>query len=102
MKEWTGKEIIEAIESKGSFCLYAYAPICGTCQVASKMLLVVKEIMNDVKFRKTDVNYLGSLAIDFEIESVPCLLIFKEGKLIKKIYAFHSVPFLLETIKEMT
>ena len=38
------------------------------------------------------------LAVDYEIESVPCLLIQKDGIVQHKIYAFQSVPYLLEKI----
>ena len=33
--------------------------------------------------------------MDYQIESVPCLLIAKNGVLKEKIYAFKSVPDLL-------
>lgn len=35
------------------YLLYLYTPFCGTCQLASKMLTVVKEMLPDVAFYKT-------------------------------------------------
>lgn len=32
------------------YLLYLYTPFCGTCQLASKMLTVVKEMLPDVAF----------------------------------------------------
>lgn len=98
MNEWNKQLIEEKLQAKESFCLYVYTPMCGTCQVASKMLLITQEILKEVTFAKSDANYIRELAYELEIESVPCLLIFKNGTFIKKIYAFQSVPYLIETI----
>lgn len=35
------------------YLLYLYTPFCGTCQLASKMLTVVKEMLPDVAFYQT-------------------------------------------------
>lgn len=99
MKDWNGEEIVKKIQTQGRFCLYLYTPICGTCQVASKMLTILQEIVPDIEFGKSDVNYIRPIAEEYMVESVPCLLMFKEGQLVKKIYAFQSVPYLLETIQ---
>lgn len=76
----------------------AYTPTCGTCQVAKKMLEVIKVAMPDLKITKINLNYYEDMAIDFEIMSVPCIMIHKKGKCIEKIYAFESVPFLYKKI----
>jgi len=99
MNEWNKQLIEEKIQAKETFCLYLYTPMCGTCQVASKMLLIAKEILPAIVFAKSNANYLRELAYELEIESVPCLLLIEKGNILKKIYAFQSVPYLVETIK---
>ncbi|WP_044748594.1 thioredoxin family protein [Bacillus alveayuensis] len=99
MDSLTLEQIDEAIEHGDVVCVYLYTPICGTCQLAGRMLEIVKELFPHIKFCKTDINYIPERAVEWNIESVPCLLIFCNGKLEKKIYAFHSVPYLYETIK---
>lgn len=101
MKEWNGEEIKKRIEAKSTFCLYLFTPICGTCQVASRMLTVVQELEPTVELAKSDVNYIRELAEMFQVESVPCLLIFNKGELEEKIYAFQSVPYLLELFRRI-
>ncbi|MCH1625574.1 thioredoxin family protein [Ferdinandcohnia quinoae] len=98
MNEWNEKDIDEAIAKKDFFCLYLYTPLCGTCQVASKMMQVVTEIIPDVAIGKCDLNYIPGRAFEWEVESVPCLLIFQNSKVYNKIYAFKNVPYLLEII----
>ncbi|MGN1400140.1 MAG: thioredoxin family protein [Bacillus sp. (in: firmicutes)] len=98
--EWTGRDLQEAIDKRESFCLYLYTPMCGTCQVASRMLEIVEEVFGRLTINKTDINYVQELAHRYEIESVPCLMIFHKGEHIQKIYAFQSVPYLAEQIKQ--
>jgi len=95
-------QINQIIEQEGVVCVYLYTPMCGTCQLAGRMLEVVKELFPSVTFCKADINYIPERAIEWSIESVPCLLIFYNGKLEKKVYAFQSVPYLYETIKAVS
>lgn len=100
MKEWTRQEWEDQTRNSVVTAYYLYAPMCGTCQVASKMLEVVEELLPNVQIGKANLNYEEELAIDHEIESVPCLLISKNGEISNKIYAFQSVPFLFEQLKK--
>lgn len=105
MNDWTLEEVEKTLleEKTTGFMLYLYTPLCGTCMVASKMLHVVQAIMQEPIFAKMDLNYAPQLAEKYEVESVPCLLIFKENKLEEKIYAFQSVPYLVDVIhKQMS
>jgi len=75
-----------------------YTPTCGTCQLAKRMLAVIQEMCQSVIFEQINLNINEQLAIDFEILSVPCLLIHKNSQCEAKIYNFESVPYLYETI----
>jgi thiol-disulfide isomerase/thioredoxin len=101
MKKVELPEIDDIIHKKDMACLYVYTPMCGTCQLAERMLQVVEELFPHIPFYKTDINYMPERAVAWKIESVPCLLLFDRGDIVKKLYAFHSVPYLYETIKEL-
>jgi thioredoxin 1 len=92
-------EIIQKNEFNG--LLYTYTPMCGTCEVASRMLTVIEELFPTIEIVKMNVNFYPELAEEFRIESVPCLLIMKNGAVEQKIYAFRSVPYLFEKIKQV-
>ncbi|ACJ34832.1 MULTISPECIES: thioredoxin family protein [Anoxybacillus] len=81
--------------------VYMYTPLCGTCQVASRMVDVLEQLLPSVTFERQDLNYVPDKAVEWCIESVPCLLIFQHDKLVQKIYAFHSVPYLYETLRKL-
>lgn len=101
MEEWTKADMETFLKEKRSGYLYFYTPMCGTCQVASKMLTVIEQLLPDVLSGKADLNYLPEMAERFEIESVPCLIVLKKGEVQEKIYAFQSVPYLFEKLKKV-
>jgi thioredoxin 1 len=101
MEEWTKAEMENFLEEKRTGYLYFYTPMCGTCQVAGKMLTVIDQLLPEVPSGKADLNYLPEMAERFEIQSVPCLIVLKKGEVPEKIYAFHSVPYLYEKLKDL-
>jgi thioredoxin 1 len=98
MEKWTREEWERKCEESDIAVFYLYTPMCGTCAVASKMMNVISVMKPEIPIGKADLNYIEDLAIDYKIESVPCLLIAKEGVLQEKVYAFKSVPDLLMKI----
>ncbi|WP_201714326.1 thioredoxin family protein [Rossellomorea arthrocnemi] len=82
--------------------VYLYTPMCGTCQVAGKMIDVVEKLPQSFHFAKANLNYLPQFAEELSIESVPCLLLFKDGEEMERIYAFQSVPYLYETLNKIS
>jgi len=100
MKEWTRNEWEKISQEEEIAAYYLYTPMCGTCQVASKMLAVVEELAKDIPMGQANLNFEQAFAYDYQIESVPCLLISEQGKIRDKIYAFHSVPYLNEKLRK--
>lgn len=98
IQQWTREQWEVSLEASAVSIFYLYTPMCGTCAVATKMVEVIAAMKPGLPIGKADLNYLQDLAVEYAIESVPCLLIQKDGELVEKIYAFHSVPHLLERI----
>jgi thioredoxin 1 len=99
IEEWSSRQI-EQLPQYESLAIFFYAPICGTCKVAERMLVVVKELIPALHFRKVDLNFTPSVAENWEIQSVPCLILFRKGISQKRIYAFQSVEYLYNELKE--
>jgi protein-disulfide isomerase-like protein with CxxC motif len=100
MKEWTIAEWETHSQNANVAAYYLYAPMCGTCQVASKMMDVVEELLPSVEIGQANLNYVEHLAVEQQIESVPCLLISENGRISEKIYAFQSVPYLYNRLRK--
>jgi thioredoxin 1 len=98
MESWTREQWETTLKESPKAAFYLYTPMCGTCAVASKMMEIISIMRPEIPIGKADLNYVQDLALAYEVESVPCLLIVKDGVLVNKIYAFQSVPYLLENI----
>lgn len=80
--------------------IFGYIPMCGTCKVSERMLHIVNEV-TQLPLEKRDLNFYPEFSQAFEIQSVPILLIMRDDKEVDRIYAFQSVPFLLERLKKV-
>lgn len=98
MLEWNKKEIDDFIKEKRTGLIYLFTPFCGTCQVSGKMLLVASELLPEITIGKVNLNFMRELAEQWLVESVPCLVFIEEGAVVNKIYAFQSVPYLVDQI----
>ena len=57
-----------------------YADWCGPCKMMGKVL----EEMADIDILKVNVDNFPNIAIDFKVMSIPTLIIFENGKEVKK------------------
>jgi thioredoxin 1 len=100
VEEWQGIQTRNIIKHK-EMALFLFTPTCGTCKLAEKMLTVIQELLPDFPIKKVNLNYTPDLASEWEVQSVPCLLLFKEGVMVKKIFAFQSVDYLYKEVKDL-
>ncbi|MBM7704573.1 thioredoxin family protein [Metabacillus iocasae] len=100
MQEWTEQQLKEKQNEHEQLVIFFYTPLCGTCQVSKKMLAVVEQLLPHLNVGMCNLNYMPNQAEVYEIESVPCLIVLDKNKVQKKLYAFHSVEYLLNELKE--
>lgn len=98
MNELTYSEWKELAEHEELAAFYLYTPLCGTCAVASKILNVVTELKPGLPIGKANLNYVEELATEYQVESVPCLLIKRKGEQAEKVYAFQSVQNIIQKL----
>lgn len=91
----------EQIMGKEVRVVLCYTSLCGTCEQAKHMLSVVSQVLKSIHFYQINVNLFPKVAYDYQLTSIPCFLIFKQGQLLDQFYAFHSVAYLYEKIKNI-
>ncbi|EHJ07844.1 thioredoxin family protein [Staphylococcus simiae] len=83
---------------KTKHLIFGYTPTCGTCKISERMLDIANEILQ-LPIIKIDLNFHPQFSETNQIMSVPVLLLMNYDKEVKRIYAFQSVPNLLENLK---
>ena len=94
--ELTGKDFDEATAS-GTVLVDFWAAWCGPCKMQSPIVDAFADKHGDVKVCKVNVDEQPDLAARFGIMSIPTLIVFKDGKLWKKMVGLSS----LNEIEEM-
>ncbi|MBO5769711.1 MAG: thioredoxin, partial [Spirochaetales bacterium] len=61
-----------------------WAPWCGPCRMVSPVVDEIAEERNDIKVCKVNVDDESSLASEYGVMSIPTLVVFKEGKVVKQ------------------
>lgn len=88
----------EVINSKIPVLIDFWATWCGPCQMQGPVVdEVADEFAGKLKVGKINVDEEGSLAQKYSVMSIPTLILFENGEIIKKEMGFHS----LEEIKAM-
>jgi thioredoxin 1 len=91
----------ELIQSTKPVLVDFYAEWCGPCQIMKPRILDVAERMgDDVKVILIDIDKEKKLAERFRIQSVPTLIIFKNGKQQWRQSGVISAHALMQLLKE--
>ncbi|MGL4335621.1 MAG: thioredoxin family protein [Turicibacter sp.] len=98
LQEMDHDKLLMMVQKNDLVVAVAHTPTCGTCTVAKKMLMIIQATLEHVPIVSINLNLNETLAMEQEIMSVPCILIYKNKICIEKIYAFESVPFLYKKI----
>ena len=78
-----------------------WAEWCGPCKMLAPVLEAVHDSMGDqVKIVKLDTDANMRSAQDFQITSIPCCILFKEGKEAARITGFRNQQSFEEELKK--
>ncbi|WP_051353179.1 thioredoxin family protein [Thalassobacillus devorans] len=90
----------ETIPQDKPALLFIHSPFCGTCHMARKMLDTIEAMWGKDLFLELNAAVHPAFMQEYQITSVPCLLILTEGKIKDKIYAFHSVTYMHRAVSK--
>lgn len=82
------KEINDVIKNK-KVLIDFYATWCGPCKMLGLVLERVSE-ENIIDIYKVDVDISSDLASEYNIYSVPTLILFEDGKEVKRVSGFMN------------
>ena len=90
---------LEVLDFSGTVLVDFWADWCGPCQMLSPIIEEIGQEQKALKIVKVDVDQENNLAAQYNVSSIPAVLIFDHGKLINTIVGFHQKQDYLKTLE---
>ncbi len=91
----------EKVTANGLILVDFFATWCGPCKMQKPVLAeVAKEKAGKLTIGTLDTDKCPNLSARFNIRSIPCMILFKDGKEVKRIIGYHEKAELLKELAE--
>ena len=98
VKQIDSKEFEEVIK-EGKVVVDLFATWCGPCKMLSPILDEISEEITTTKFYKIDVDDNEDVAREYNVMSIPTVLVFENGNLKNTIVGLKAREYLVEEFK---
>jgi thioredoxin 1 len=71
---------------------------CGPCQMLKPTIDQLASERDDVKFVSINIDEQDDLAYEYNVSSIPCLVVFKDGKEVKRSVGLKPKPEIIKLI----
>jgi thioredoxin 1 len=92
----------EAAKHKGLVLVDFFASWCGPCRMMAPTIeKLAKDYEGKVKIGKLNVDDNPETSMNFQIQSIPTLVFFKNGEMVQKLIGFQSEENIKKTIDSL-
>ncbi len=90
----------EVMESEQRVLLDFWAPWCGPCRMVGPVIDEVAQLRSDIKVGKVNVDEEMELAAQFQVMSIPTLVVMENGQIVTQAVGARSKDAILEMLGE--
>lgn len=90
----------EVLEAERVTLVDFFATWCGPCQMLAPVLEKISNSRANFDIAKIDIDQLPDLAVEYGVEVVPTMVIFKNGKVMNKFEGFKSESEIVEEVSK--
>ncbi len=83
---------VEVLESETPVLVDFWAPWCGPCRMVSPVLEEIHNEREDLRVVKLNVDENQATAVKYEVLSIPTMILFKNGTMVKKQIGAQPKP----------
>jgi thioredoxin 1 len=83
---------VEVLEAETAVLVDFWAPWCGPCRVVAPILQEINNERDDLRVVKLNVDENQQTAIKYEVLSIPTMILFKDGQVVKKLIGAQPKP----------
>ena len=91
----------EVLEASVPVLVDFWATWCGSCQMIGPVIEEIAGEVTDAKICKVDVDAQPELARQYKVLSIPTLMVFKNGELVKRESGAKPKEEILEMLKQV-
>ena len=99
MKVINESEFVNEVK-KGLVLVDFYAEWCGPCKMLSPVLEQINKENKDVKVVKVNIDDSRRIASYYQIQSIPTLVLLKDGEFIRRMIGFNPKKKIEEFIEK--
>lgn len=89
----------EVLKSEKTVLIDFYADWCGPCKILSPIVDEVAEENEKIKVVKINIDQEENLAVEYQILSIPTLVVIKNGKEVKRSVGVVDKEEILDLVK---
>ena len=90
----------EVMESEQKVLLDFWAPWCGPCRMVGPIVEEIADLRSDVKVGKVNVDEEMELAAEFQVMSIPTLVVMQNGQILSQAVGARSKDALLAMLDD--
>ncbi|MBQ9940758.1 MAG: thioredoxin [Clostridia bacterium] len=88
----------EVINSDKPVLIDFWATWCGPCRMLAPVIEEIAKEREDIKVGKVNVDEQNELALQFNIASIPTLILVKDGQVVNKSIGFRPKEQIIEML----